>query len=90
MRRHLEYGKPTCSQNLVADIKLLERIQQLVTWLVTGIRHLPYEERLQLLGLHSMQRQRLRVDLITAFKVFTRLLDIDAKLFFFALPLDAV
>ncbi len=45
------------------------------------MRHLPYEERLQRLGFHSLQRRRLRADLITAFKVFTGLLDIDPNFF---------
>ncbi len=82
MRPHLEYGMPACSPNLVADINLLERIQRLATRLVTGMRHLPYEERLQRLSLHSLQRRRLRDDLITAFKIFKGLLDIDPNLFF--------
>ncbi len=51
-----------------------ERIQRLATRLVTGMRHLPYEERLQ--------RRRLRDDLITASKIFKGLLDIDPHLFF--------
>ncbi len=42
--------------------------------LVTVIRHLSYEERLQ--------RRRLRVDLTTAFKMFMGLLDVDPNLFF--------
>ncbi len=46
------------------------------------MRHLPYEERLQQLGLHSLQRRRLLDDLITAFKIFKGLLDIDPNLFF--------
>ncbi len=74
MRPHLEYGMPACSPNLVADINYLERIQRLATRLVIGIRHLPYEERLQ--------RRRLLADLITAFKIFKGLLDIDPNLFF--------
>ncbi len=45
-----------CPPNLVAGINHLERIQRLATMLVTGIRHLPYEERLQRPGLHSLQR----------------------------------
>ncbi len=80
---------PACLPNLMADINHLERIQRLATMLVTGIPHLPYEVRLHLLGLHSLQWRWLRVDLVIAFKVFTRLLDIDAKLSFFSLPLDA-
>ncbi len=82
MRPHLEYGMSACSPSLVADINHLERIQRLVTRLVTGMRHLPYKERLQRLGLHSLQLRRLRDDLITAFKKFKGLLDIDPNLFF--------
>ncbi len=68
--------------SLFADINHLERIQRLATRLVTDMRHLPYEERLQRLGLHSLQRRRLRDDLLTAFKIFKGLLDIDMNLFF--------
>ncbi len=82
-RPHLQYGMLACSQNLVADINHLDRIQRLATRLVTGMRHLPYEERLQHLGHHSLQWRRLRADLITAFKIFKGLLDIDPSLFFF-------
>ncbi len=54
------------------------------TLLVTDMRHLPYEERLQRLGLHSLQRRRLRDDLQdTDSKIFKGLLDIDPNLFFF-------
>ncbi len=82
MRPDLECDIPACSPNLVADINHLERIQTLATRLVTGMCHLPYEERLQRLGLHSLLRRRLRDDLITAFKIFKGLLDIDLNLFF--------
>ncbi len=82
VRPHLECGMPTCSPSLVADINHLERIQSLATRFVTGMRHLPYEERLQRLGLHSLQWRRLRADLITTFKIFSGLLDIDPNLFF--------
>ncbi len=56
VRQHLEYGMPACSPNLVADSNHLERIQRLATRLVTGMCHLLYEEGLQWLGLHSLQR----------------------------------
>ncbi len=83
MRPHLEYGMPPCSSNLVANINHLERIQKLATRLVTGKRYLHYEEILQRLGLLSLQRRRLQADLITAFKIFKGLLDIDLNLFFY-------
>ncbi len=79
---HLEYGMPACSPNLVADINHLERIKRLTTRLVTGMCHLLYEERLQRLGLHSLQRRRLQDNLFTAFKIFKGPLDIDPNLFF--------
>ncbi len=40
------------------------------------------EERLQLLGLHSLQRRRLQAGLISALKIFKGLLDINPNLFF--------
>ncbi len=71
-----EYGMPAFSPNHQ------ERIHTLSTRLVTGMRHLPYEERPQRLDLHSLQRRRLPVDLNTAFKIFKGFLDIDPNLFF--------
>ncbi len=82
VRPHLEYGMPACSPNLVADINHLGRIQRFAIRLVTGMRQLSYEEMLQRLGLHSLQRGRLRADLIIAFKIFKGILDIDPNLFF--------
>ncbi len=69
-RPHLKYGMPT----LVADTNHLKRIQRLVA----GMRHLPYEKRLQRLGLHSLQQD----NLITVSKIFKGLLDIDPNLVF--------
>ncbi len=42
-----------------ADVSHLKQIQGLATGLVTGFRHL-----------HSLQRRRVRADLITAFEIF--------------------
>ncbi len=70
VRPHLENGTPAYSPNLVAGINHQDRIQISATRLVTGMRHLPYEERLQRLGLHSLEWRRLRDELITAFKIF--------------------
>ncbi len=58
-----------CAWGINRGINHLERIHRLATRLVTGMRRLPYEERLQWLGLHSLQRQRLRADLIAAFNI---------------------
>ncbi len=67
-----------CSPNLVANVNFFERIQRLSTRLVTGIRHLPYEERLSRLGLHSLPGRRLWV----AFRICTGLLGVEIDLLF--------
>ncbi len=71
VRSHLEYGMWACSSNLVADTN--QRIERLAPRSVTGLRHFPYDERLQRLGLHFLKRQRVRPGLITVFKKLTSL-----------------
>ncbi len=75
VRPHLQYGVSACCRYQPS------RANSKISY--TGMRYLPYEERLQRLGLHSLQRRRLRDELITAFKIFNGLLDIEPNLFFF-------
>ncbi len=60
----------------------LERVQSLRTRLVRGLRHVPYEKRLRQLNLFSMERRRLRADLILAFQVFKGEVDLSPCDFF--------
>ncbi len=50
--------------------------------LKNGTHLLAIEEILQRLGSHSLQRRWLRVDLVTAFKIFTSFLGVDSNLSF--------
>ncbi len=84
VRPHLEYAMQACSPNLVADTGCLEQIQRLATRFVKGFHRLPYEERLRRLSLDSLNRVRLRGDVIVVYKMFSVGLDMDSSLFFSA------
>ena len=82
VRPRLEYCIQAWSPYLRKDIDMIERVQRRATRLIEGFSDMSYEDRLEQTGLISLEKRRVRGDLILLFKVMKGFIQIDYKKFF--------
>ena len=69
VRPHLEYAVQAWNPYFSKDKDILEKVQRRATRMISSLKGVPYDERLRILNLTTLDVRRVRGDLIQVFKI---------------------
>ena len=78
----LEFAAPAWNPSKREDIETLEKVQRRALRMISDLGDLNYEERLERLGLQSLEDRRKRGDLIETYKTLNGKNDVDVECWF--------
>ncbi|PJE77979.1 hypothetical protein CI610_03094 [invertebrate metagenome] len=82
VRPHLEYASVIWSPMYIKDKRAIENIQRRSTKRVPSLKDKPYQERLRLLGLPTLEYRRERADMLQVYKILNNMENLEKdKLF---------
>ena len=73
----LESNSIVWSPHLLKDINLVEDVQRKFTKFLPGLFNLPYLQRLEIIGIDSLELRRIQADLVYLFKIIKGFVDVD-------------
>jgi len=82
VRPLLEYCSPVWCPVYKTNVIKIESVQRRFTKRLRGLAGLTYKERLQYLSAETLELRRLKQDLLTMFKLFNGIIDVDVSQFF--------
>lgn len=69
VRPHLEYASSVSNPHCKKDIEFIEKVQRRATKMVHWLKDFTYETRLEIFNLQTVEKLRIRTDLIQQYKI---------------------